>query len=40
MKGNSSLEKTKHEISEVLDYEFENIDKFCMELAQGKIQTY
>jgi len=40
MKGNNSLEKVKREISEVLDYELENIDKFCMELAQGKIQTY
>jgi S-adenosylmethionine synthetase len=40
MKGNNSLEKTKREISEVLDYEFENIDELCMELAQGKIQTY
>ena len=40
MKGNNSLEKTRREISEVLDYELDNIDKFCMELAQGKIQTY
>jgi S-adenosylmethionine synthetase len=40
MKGNNSLEKVRHEISKVLDYELENIDKFCMELAQGKIQTY
>jgi S-adenosylmethionine synthetase len=40
MKGNNSLEKTRREISEVLDFELENIDKFCMELAQGKIQTY
>jgi S-adenosylmethionine synthetase len=40
MKGNNSLDKVRHEISDVLDCEFENIDKFCMELAQGKIQTY
>jgi S-adenosylmethionine synthetase len=40
MKGNNSLVKARSEISEVLDYEVENIDKFCMELAQGKIQTY
>jgi len=40
MKGNNSLEKVKREISDVLDYELENIDKFCIELAQGKIQTY
>jgi len=37
MKGNSSIEKVRHEIQDVLDYELENIDKFCMELAQGKI---
>ncbi|MGB9959204.1 MAG: methionine adenosyltransferase [Candidatus Bathyarchaeales archaeon] len=37
MKDNNSLEKVKHEIAAVLDYELENIDKFCMELAQGKI---
>lgn len=37
MKGNNSIEKVRHEIEEVLDYELENIDKFCMELAQGKI---
>jgi S-adenosylmethionine synthetase len=38
MKGDSSLEKVRHEIGAVLDYELENIDKFCMELAHGKIQ--
>jgi len=37
MKGNNSIEKVRHEIQDVLDYELENIDKFCMELAQGKI---
>lgn len=37
MKGNNSLEAVRREIKEVLDYELENIDKFCMELAQGKI---
>lgn len=40
MKGNNSLDKVRHEIGDVLDCELENIDKFCMELAQGKIQTY
>ncbi|MGB9671671.1 MAG: methionine adenosyltransferase [Candidatus Bathyarchaeales archaeon] len=40
MKGDNSLDKVRHEISDVLDYELENIGKFCMELAQGKIQTY
>jgi S-adenosylmethionine synthetase len=37
MKGNNSIDKVRHEIKEVLDYELENINKFCMELAQGKI---
>jgi len=37
MKRNNSIEKVRHEIGEVLNYELENIDKFCMELAQGKI---
>lgn len=40
MKGNNSLDKIRREISDVLECELENIDKFCMELAQGKIQTY
>jgi S-adenosylmethionine synthetase len=38
MKGNNSIEKVRHKIEEVMDYELENINKFCMELAQGKIQ--
>lgn len=37
MKGNNHIKTVKHKIKEVLDYELENIDKFCMELAQGKI---
>lgn len=40
MKGDNSLDKVRREISEVLNYELENIDKFCRELAQGKMQTY
>ncbi len=40
MKGNNHIDKVRHEINDVLNYELENIDKFCMELAQGKIQTY
>jgi S-adenosylmethionine synthetase len=40
MKGNNSLDKVRRQISEVLDYRLENINEFCMELAQGKIQTY
>lgn len=37
MKDNNHIETVRHEIEEVLDYELENIDKFCMELARGKI---
>jgi len=37
MAENSSLDKVKSKIEAVLEYELENIDKFCMELAQGKI---
>jgi len=37
MAENSSLDKVKSKIEAVLDYELENIDKFCMDLAQGKI---
>lgn len=37
MKGNNNLVKVKREISDVLDCELENIEKFCMELAEGKI---
>jgi S-adenosylmethionine synthetase len=39
MKGNNHIDKVKHEISDVLDNELENIDKFCMELAEGKISS-
>ncbi len=37
MKGNNDLTKVKNEIGEVLDYELENIEKLCLELAEGKI---
>ena len=37
MKENSSIDKVRSKIAAVLEYELENIDKFCMELAQGKI---
>jgi S-adenosylmethionine synthetase len=39
MKGNNHIDKVKHEINDVLDDELENIDKFCMELAEGKISS-
>ncbi len=39
MKDNNHLGEVRHEINDVLDNELENIDKFCMELAQGKISS-
>ena len=36
-KGNNHIDKVKHKINAVLDDELENIQKFCMELAEGKI---
>lgn len=37
MKGNNSIERVRNEIEGVLDHELENINRFCMELARGKI---
>lgn len=37
MKPNNPLEDVRKEIKEVIDYELENIDKFCKDLANGKI---
>jgi S-adenosylmethionine synthetase len=37
MKRNNSIDKIKHKINEVLDDELEDIQKFCMELAAGKM---
>jgi len=37
MKENSSIDNVRSKIAAVLEYELENIDKFCMELAQGKL---
>jgi S-adenosylmethionine synthetase len=37
MKDNNHINQVRHEINDVLDYELENIEKFCMELAEGKI---
>jgi S-adenosylmethionine synthetase len=36
-KGDNNLGKAKQQINEILDKELENIEKFCMELAEGKI---
>jgi hypothetical protein len=37
VKEDGSLDRVKHKIASVLEYELENIDKFCMDLAMGKI---
>lgn len=37
MKDDENIGKTKQRINEVLDKELENIQEFCMELAEGKI---
>lgn len=37
MKDDDNIAKTKQSINEVLDKELENIQEFCMELAEGKI---
>ncbi len=37
MKQNNSFNSVKREIEEVVNSELENIDKFCDDLAQGKI---
>jgi S-adenosylmethionine synthetase len=39
LKGNNHIDKVKREINDVLDFELENIEKFCLELAAGKIPT-
>jgi len=37
MKGNNSFGNVRKQIQEVIDEELENIDKFCQDLANGKI---
>jgi len=37
MKSGNSMENARRDIKEVIDSELENIDKFCMDLAHGKI---
>ncbi len=37
MKANNSFNSVKRDITEVVNSELENIDKFCNDLAQGKI---
>ena len=40
MKEGNSFNDANHEIQQVIDYELENIDKFCKDLAYGKLQIY
>lgn len=37
MQRGNSLESVRKQIREVMNYELDNIDKFCMELAHGRI---
>lgn len=37
MKGGNNVQKARREINQVLDKELENIQEFCMELAEGNI---
>jgi S-adenosylmethionine synthetase len=37
MKSGNSMENVRRDIKEVINSELENIDKFCMDLAHGKI---
>jgi len=37
MKTGNHLEDVRREVEEVMNFELENIDKFCEELAEGKI---
>jgi len=37
MKTGNHLEDVRKEVEEVINFELENIDKFCMELAHGRI---
>jgi S-adenosylmethionine synthetase len=39
MKGNNHIDKVRHEINSVLDNELENMEQFCMQLAEGKISS-
>jgi len=40
MKDGNTFNDASHEINRVIDYELENIDKFCEELAYGRLQIY
>jgi len=39
MKDNNHIDKVRHEINSVLDNELENIEQFCMQLAEGKTSS-
>jgi len=38
MKSGNSFEEIRKKIEEVMDDELENIDKFCMDLAYGRLK--
>jgi S-adenosylmethionine synthetase len=40
MKEGGSFNDANHEIQKVIDYELDNIDKFCEALAYGRLQIY
>lgn len=40
LKDDTPLDQVSKDIREVLDYELENIDDFCRDLAQGKFQLF
>jgi len=40
MKSNNSFESVRNEIEEVINHELENIDKFCEDLANGRIAIH
>ncbi|MEM2102081.1 MAG: methionine adenosyltransferase [Candidatus Bathyarchaeia archaeon] len=40
MKDGNSFNDASHHINQVIDYELENIDKFCEDLAYGRLQIY
>ncbi|MEM1757330.1 MAG: methionine adenosyltransferase, partial [Candidatus Bathyarchaeia archaeon] len=40
MKEKNSIEEVRNKIASVIDYELENIEEFCCDLAEGKISVY
>lgn len=40
IKEEASIERVRQKVASVMDYELENIENFCMDLASGKIAVY